>query len=111
MSLATTKELVQDAHKKGYGVAAINTQGGNYDIIRATCEAAEETRSPIILAMYVDNVHYYGMEWFAKVGQYFAKKVSVPVAIHLDHGDTFESCMKAIKYGFTSGDRWFYGTN
>lgn len=102
MSLVTTKEIVQDAYKKGYGVAAINTQGGNYDIIRAICEAAEETRSPIILAMYVNNVHYYGMEWFAEVSKYFAKKVSVPVAVHLDHGDTFESCMRAIKYGFTS---------
>jgi len=102
MSLATTKELAQDARKKEYGVAAINTQGGNYDIIRAICEAAEETRSPIILAMYVNNVHYYGMEWFAKVSRYFAEKVSVPVAIHLDHANSFESCMKAMSYGFTS---------
>ena len=102
MSLATSKELALEAQKKGYAVPAINLQGGNYDIIRAITEAAEETRSPVMLAMYVANVHYYGMEWCFKVCSHFAQKVSVPVAIHLDHGDTFENCMKAIKLGFTS---------
>ncbi|MBN1411026.1 MAG: class II fructose-bisphosphate aldolase [Spirochaetales bacterium] len=100
--LVTSRELVKDAQKKGYAVPAINTQGGNYDIIRAVCEAADETDSPVMLAMYVANVHYYGMEWFAEVSRYFAKRATVPVAIHLDHGDTYESCIKAIRHGFTS---------
>jgi len=100
--LVSSKELVLDAQKKGYAVPAINTQGGNYDIIRACVEAAEEVKSPIMLAMYVANVHYYGMDWFANVAKTFGGKVSVPVAIHLDHGDTFENCVKAINYGFTS---------
>ena len=102
MALVTSKELVLDAKKRGYAVPAINTQGGSYDIIRAVCEAADELGSPIMLAMYVANIHYYGMEWFAEVSKYFANKVSVPVAIHLDHGDTFENCIKAISHGFTS---------
>lgn len=102
MALVTSREMALDAQKRGYAVPAINTQGGNYDIIRAVCEAAEEERSPIMLAMYVKNVHYYGMEWFAQVSKYFAEKVSVPVAIHLDHGDSFESCIKAISLGFNS---------
>lgn len=102
MALVTTKELIEHARQNSYAVPAINTQGGNYDLIRAVCEAAEETRSPVILAMYVSNVHYYGMEWFAKISRYFAEKVSVPVAVHLDHGDTFENCMKAMHHGFTS---------
>ncbi len=100
--LVTAKELVLDAQKRGYCVPAINTQGGNYDMIRAIAEAAEELNSPIMLAMYVANVHYYGMDWFFEVSNYFANKVKVPVAIHLDHGDTFEACIKAIKLGFTS---------
>ncbi len=102
MPLATSKELVFEAQKKGYAVPAINIQGGNYDMIRAVCEAAGETRSPVMLAMYVANIHYYGMEWCSKVCRYFAKNAAVPIAIHLDHGDTFENCMKAIKLGFTS---------
>lgn len=102
MTLITSQEMCLQAQQKGYAVPAINTQGGNYDIIRAVCEAAEELRSPIMLAMYVKNTHYYGAEWFARVSRYFADKVSVPVAIHLDHGDTFESCIEAISLGFNS---------
>lgn len=102
MTLISSKEMCLQAQQKGYAVPAINAQGGNYDIIRAVCEAAEELRSPVMLAMYVKNTHYYGAEWFAKVSQYFADKVSVPVAIHLDHGDTFESCIEAISLGFNS---------
>ncbi len=100
--LVTSKELVLESQKKGYAVPAINTQGGNYDIIRACVEAAEEARSPMMLAMYVANVHYYGMDWFADVSKILGSKASVPIAIHLDHGDTFDNCVKAIGCGFTS---------
>ncbi len=100
--IVTASELVQDAQKKGYAVPAINTQGGNYDIIRACVEAAEEARSPMMLAMYVANIHYYGMDWFATVSKTLGGRSKAPVAIHLDHGDTFENCCKAVTCGFTS---------
>ncbi|TCL57858.1 fructose-bisphosphate aldolase class II/tagatose 1,6-diphosphate aldolase GatY/KbaY [Hydrogenispora ethanolica] len=100
--LVTSKEMILDAQKKGYAVPAINTQGGNYDIIRAICYAAEELRSPVILAHYVSTAAYSGNEWFAEVAKYLARKVSVPVAIHLDHGDSFATCVQAVHYGFTS---------
>jgi ketose-bisphosphate aldolase len=100
--IVTSKELVKDAQKLGYAVPAINTQGGNYDIIRAIVEAAEEAESPIMLAMHIANIQYYGMEWFANVAKFFGEKASVPICIHLDHGDTFDNCIRAIKVGFTS---------
>lgn len=100
--LVTGRELARDAQENGYAVAAVNTQGGNYDIIRACVEAAEETGSPMMLAMYVANVHYYGTEWFAEQAKYLGSRAKVPVAIHLDHGDTFENCIKALQCGFTS---------
>ena len=100
--LITTTELCQDAQRGGYAVPAINTQGGSYDIIRACVEAAEEANSPMMLAMYVANVHYYGIDWFANVAHTLGAKASVPIAIHLDHGDTFENCCKAVRLGFTS---------
>ena len=100
--IVTAAELMADAQKKKYAIPAINTQGGNYDIIRACVEAAEEVGSPMMLAMYVANVHYYGMEWFAETAKYLGGKSSKPVVIHLDHGDTFENCCRAVKYGFTS---------
>jgi len=102
MALATSGELALDAQKHGYCVPAINTQGGSYDIIRAVCEAAEEANSPIMLAQYAANVHYYGMEWFAVVSKYWAGKVGVPVAIHLDHGETIDQATQAIGHGYTS---------
>jgi len=100
--LVTSKEMILDAQKRGYAVPAINTQGGNYDIIRAICYAAEEMRSPIILAHYVATGKYSGDDWFAEVCKWVANKVSVPVAIHLDHGDSYDTCLNALKYGFTS---------
>ncbi|MBT8042795.1 MAG: class II fructose-bisphosphate aldolase [Pontiella sp.] len=100
--LATSAELMKDAQEKKYAVPAINTQGGNYDIMRACVDAAEEVGSPMMLAMYVANVHHYGMDGFANLGQFLGKKSSKPVVLHLDHGDTYENCCKAADLGFTS---------
>lgn len=102
MALVNSKCIVDDAQKKGYAVPAINTNGGNYSIIRAICESAEELRSPAILMIAQPNTEYYGIEYFGMVGKYFAEKVSVPVAIHLDHSRSFDLVLKSIKCGFTS---------
>ena len=100
--LTTNLEQLQKAAKGGYAIPAINTQGGQYDIIRAICKAAEELRSPIILAHYVSTGAYSGNDWFVQVARWCAQKVSVPVSIHLDHGDGFPICMEALQLGFTS---------
>jgi len=100
--LTNNIEIIKDAQMRGYAVPAINTQGGNYDIIRAICYAAEEMRSPIILAHYTATGGYSGDDWFVEVCKWMAGKVNVPVSIHLDHGDSFETCMRALKLGFTS---------
>ncbi len=100
--LVTTAQMLQDAYKKHYAVAAINTQGGTYDIIRAICIAAEELKAPVILAHYLSTGAYSGHDWFYETSKWMAQKVSVPVAIHLDHGDTVENCENMLKIGFTS---------
>ena len=100
--LTTTYDMLQKAYKEHYAVPAINTQGGTYDIIRAICMAAEETKSPVILAHYVNTGAYSGHDWFYETAKWMADKVSVPVAIHLDHGDSFDRCMEMLKLGFTS---------
>ena len=100
--LCTNLEQMQKARAEGYAIPAINTQGGNYDIINAICQAAEEMRSPIILAHYVATGAYSGHDWFVQVAKWCAGKVSVPVSIHLDHGDGFPICMEALRLGFTS---------
>ena len=100
--LCTNLEQMQRARQEGYAIPAINTQGGNYDIIMAVCKAAEEMRSPVILAHYVATGAYSGHDWFVQVAKWCANKVSVPVSIHLDHGDGFPICMEALRLGFTS---------
>lgn len=100
--LVTNKENLIKASKSGYAIPALNTQGGNYDIIWAACRAAQEMKSPVILAHYVATGAYSGHDWFVEVCRWCANKVSVPVSIHLDHGDSFRICMEALKLGFTS---------
>ena len=100
--LVTTKEMLKSALQAHYAVPAVNTQGGTYDIIRAICLAAEKKRSPVILAHYLNTGAYSGHQWFFETAKWMAEKVSVPVAIHLDHGDTFEHCIEMLRYGFTS---------
>lgn len=100
--LVTTKEMLKQAYEGHYAVPAINTQGGTYDIIRAICLAAEKKRSPVILAHYLNTGAYSGHQWFFETAKWMAEQVSVPVAIHLDHGDSFEHCIEMLRYGFTS---------
>ena len=94
--------MLEKARKGSYAVPAINTQGGNYDIIRAICLAAEEEKSPIILAHYISTGAYAGHDWFFEVAKWWADRVSVPVAIHLDHGDSVEICNHCVDLKFTS---------
>lgn len=100
--LVTNQENIEKARRNGYAIPAINTQGGNYDIIWAICRAAKEMNSPIILAHYVSTGAYSGNDWFFQVAKWCANKVSVPVSIHLDHGDSYDICKEALDLGFTS---------
>lgn len=100
--LTNNLDLLRRAAREGFAIPAINTQGGNYDIIRACCKAAQELRSPMILAHYVSTGAYSGNDWFVETAKWCAGKVDVPVSIHLDHGDGFPICMEALRLGFTS---------
>lgn len=100
--LTNNLDLLRRAAREGFAIPAINTQGGNYDIIRACCKAAQELRSPIILAHYVSTGAYSGNDWFVETAKWCAGKADVPVSIHLDHGDGFAICMEALRLGFTS---------
>ena len=94
--------MLKKAYEEKYAVPAINTQGGTYDIIRAICLAAEEMDSPIILAHYASTGAYSGHQWFVETAKWMARQVSVPVAIHLDHGDNYDQCIQMLMYGCTS---------
>lgn len=104
MPLVSSKEIILDAYKNGYAIAALNSNGGNYDIMRACLETAAETRSPILIQCYVNNGKYAGLGYIAHSVRYLIDQFApgIPVALHLDHGMTYADCVEAIRAGFTS---------
>jgi len=98
--LVTGKEILQHAHENGYAVGAFNVN--NMEIVQAIIDAAEETRSPVILQASQGGLKYAGVEYIAEMSKIAARNASVPVVIHLDHGTDFKQIMQCIRYGFTS---------
>lgn len=99
MALQTGLEILQAAQTGKYGVGAFNTD--NLETTLAIMEAAEETRSPILLAITAGALKYSSKR-IVDIALAEARNATVPVAVHLDHGASFESCMWCIRNGFTS---------
>ena len=97
--LVTGLEILSKARREGYGVGAFNTN--NMEITQAILEAAEAKRSPVILALSEGALKYGGRELTTMVRE-AARDASVPVAVHLDHGSSYETVLRALRYGFTS---------
>ena len=99
MALYTGLEILQAAYEGKYGVGAFNTN--NMEITQAILEASEELKSPVILSLSEGAIKYGGQALIDMV-IHEAKGATVPVAVHLDHGSSFEMCMRCIRWGFTS---------
>ncbi|MBR3879405.1 MAG: class II fructose-1,6-bisphosphate aldolase [Clostridia bacterium] len=100
MALVTTKEMFKDAYAGGYAVGAFNIN--NMEIIQAITEAAEETRSPVILQVSAGARKYAKHEYLVALAAAAVKDSGVDLALHLDHGADFEICKACIDGGFTS---------
>lgn len=98
--LVNMKEMLEDARRGGYGVGFFNAV--NVEMARAVVETAEELRAPVIVGTAEILLPCTPMERVAEYLVPMAKKASVPVAVHYDHGLTFDKCMEALKLGFTS---------
>ena len=85
MALVTTKEMFKKAYDGGYAVGAFNVN--NMEIIQGITEAAGELKAPVILQVSKGAV---------------IENPDIPIALHLDHGDSFELCKSCIDGGFTS---------
>ena len=96
----STFDMLADAQRNHYAVGAFNIE--NLEFVMAVVRAAEEKRSPIILQTTPGTVRYANLDCFAAMVKAAAEKASVPVALHLDHGNSFELCVRAIKAGYTS---------
>lgn len=98
--LVSLTELMKDANEKGYAVGAFNAT--NLESLIAIIEAAEETGKGVILNHAEVHSSLIAIEDIGPIMVEYAKKASVPVCVHLDHGTSLESCMNAIRLGFTS---------
>ena len=98
--LVSLKELLKDACEKGYAVGAFNTP--NLESLIAVIRAAEETGRGVILNHAEVHFPLIPIEDIGPIMVKYAKEASVPVCVHLDHGESMETCMKAIRLGFTS---------
>lgn len=100
MSLVTTEEMLKRAQKEHYAVGAFNVE--NLEMVMAVIEAAEEMKSPVIMQTTPSTVKYAGLDYFLAMVSVAASRASVPVAMHLDHGSSFELAMQALRTGYTS---------
>ncbi|MDT2660015.1 class II fructose-bisphosphate aldolase [Enterococcus hulanensis] len=98
--LVTLNELLKDAKEKKYAVGAFNVP--NLEAIRAVIQAAEELGSPVILQHAEVHENLISLDEIGPIMLQYARAAKVPVAVHLDHGASFEMCVKAIRLGFTS---------
>lgn len=99
MALVTTKEMFQKAYDGRYAIGAFNFN--NMETIQAISEACREERSPVILQVSQDVRANHA--YMIKLAQAAAQECpDIPMALHLDHGDSFETCKFCIDGGYTS---------
>ena len=98
--LVNTKEMLAKAQKEQYGIGFFNAV--NVEMARAIIETAEELRAPVIVGTAEVLLSAMSLERVAEYLIPMAQKAGVPVAVHYDHGLTFEKCMEALKLGFSS---------
>ncbi|HWI61885.1 MAG TPA: class II fructose-bisphosphate aldolase [Symbiobacteriaceae bacterium] len=98
--LATGKQILDAARSGGYAVGAFNCH--TLDMITAVVDVATSEQAPVILQFTEGSVKTNGWEYVSAVARQAAINAPVPVAIHLDHGASFEAVVRAIRHGFTS---------
>jgi len=98
--LVTNKDLLLPARQKAYAVGAFNIN--NLESLLAVAEAAVEEKSPVIVAVTPSAIKYAGLAYLAKIVKTAAELAPVPMSLHLDHGENFETVSKCVEAGFTS---------
>lgn len=101
MPLVDTKKMFEMAYKNGYAIGAFNVN--NMEITQGIVQAVAETKSPLILQISRGARSYASMPYLkAIIDVAVAENPEIPIAMHLDHGDTFETCKQCVDDGFTS---------
>ena len=101
MALVSTKEMFEKAYNGGYAIGAFNVN--NMEIVQGITEAAGELKSPVILQVSKGARAYANHKYLVKMVEAAVEEnPDIPIALHLDHGDSFELCKSCIDGGFTS---------
>ena len=100
MPLVTTTEMFKKAYEGGYAIGAFNVN--NMEIIQGITEAAKEVNAPLILQVSAGARKYANHTYLVKLVEAAVIETGLPIALHLDHGDSFELCKSCIDGGFTS---------
>ncbi len=98
--LVTTRELFNKAIKQKYAIGAFNIN--NLELLQSVIEAAEELNSPVILQVSPSAKKYIKNKYLTKLIEGALQSSSIPLVLHLDHGDSFEICKESIDEGFSS---------
>ncbi len=113
MPLVNTKEMFAKAYKGGYAIGAFNVN--NMEIIQGIPEAAKELNAPVILQVSAGARKYANHTYLTKLVEAAIIETDLPIALHLDHGDSFELCKACIDGGFSSvmidGSHYSYEEN
>lgn len=98
--LVNSKKMLLAAQEGGYAVAAFNVE--NMEMVKAVIKTAVENKAPVIIQTTPSTVRYASLKMFYAMVKAEAEKVCVPVALHLDHGSSFDLAVQGIKEGYTS---------
>jgi fructose-bisphosphate aldolase class II len=100
VGFASMRAMVRDAYENHYAVGHVNIN--NLEFLQAAVEAAEAEEAPVILGVSEGAIKYMGLEYTVAIGKAAADKARVPVALHLDHGSSFEWVVRTVRAGFSS---------
>lgn len=100
MALVTTKEMFKKAYEGGYAIGAFNIN--DMEIIQGVVNGAKAQKSPVILQVSSSAIKFAGAKYLVKMVEAAIEDTGIDIALHLDHGASFEACKEAIEAGFTS---------
>jgi len=100
MPLVNTYEMLRDAQRNHYAIGAFNVE--NMEMAQAVIAAAEAQRAPVIIQTTPGTLKYAASATYAAIVASLARSASVPVAMHLDHGSSYELAMECLQAGYTS---------
>lgn len=100
MAIVTSKGIMEAARKEGYAVPAFNVE--NMEMVQEVLDTAVEMKSPVIFQTTPSTIKYAGIDILKSVVFAAAQHSPIPVALHLDHGGSFDLVVKAVRAGYTS---------